>query len=152
MHVKHTILRCNVQSKQNQVLIFNSFLNWLTLVKRMILQSHPIPWLIYCVHGLHAMPFLNFYVAFFFLKNFINLHAAHGGHLWIALNLLKYFSFYSKHMHVLTIMLLFDHNHVFVFHPLFCFSYGMTIKPINRTKGVISSADSPHSITSLTKK
>ena len=29
----------------------------------------------YWVHYLHAMPFLNFCVAFFLLKDFMNLHA-----------------------------------------------------------------------------
>ena len=91
--------------------------------------------------------FWIFFVAVLFLKNFIKLYAVYGWHFWIFLNSLKYIPFYSHCMHVLTIMLIFDQelgrstdinlSYIFVFCPIFRSSHEVTIKPINRTKGIL---------------
>ena len=61
-------------------------------------------------------------------------------------------------MHALAIMLIFDQElgrstdinlkDIFVFHPIFRSRHEITIKSINRTKGVLLSAHLPHGITS----
>ena len=90
--------------------------------------------------------FWIFFVAVLLLKNFIKLYAVYWWHFWIFLNSLKYIPFYPHCMHVLTIMLIFDQelvrstdinlNYIFIFYPMFRSNHEITIKSINRTKGV----------------
>ena len=137
-------------------------MKWLTLV--FVKSSYSLTYLrltldIYWLCYLHTMASLNFCVIFLLLRDCPNLHAVHGGSslVWPKFTNIRPFLFtiyacpdnYADIWPRISQIYRYHTHWHFYFSSFILFqtSYEMTIKPINRTKDILSSAHSPYGIT-----